>query len=152
MPSYAIQCLPSTSSFTKNSQAFRLSLTGCKHSMRQTLKPSISAARLLPDSHSSVTNFADLKPTTRATIFMSYAFDWDRSITASLFFPRAHRSVVAPGLTKEAAVPATDIKQAITRKAAFIANPAAHTFKGEINDGEKNHHRRHQDSGGYRRP
>lgn len=38
------------------------------------------------------------------------------------------------GLTKESAVPATDIKQAITRKAAFTANPAAHTFKGEFHD------------------
>lgn len=50
------------------------------------LKPSISAARLLPDSHSSVTNFADLNPTTCATIFMSGAFDWDQSITASFIF------------------------------------------------------------------
>ena len=50
------------------------------------------------------------------------------------FFHGRTVSVVAHGLTKESAVPATDIKQAITRKAAFTANPAAHTFKGEIND------------------
>ena len=50
------------------------------------------------------------------------------------FFHGRTVSVVAHGLTKEAAVPAADIKQAITRKAAFVANPAAHTFKGEIND------------------
>ena len=43
-------------------------------------------------------------------------------------------SVVAHGLTKEAAVPATDIKHAMARKAAFTANPAAHTFTGVIND------------------
>ena len=30
--------------------------------------------------------------------------------------------------------PAVQIKQAIARKAAFTANPATHTFKGEIND------------------
>ena len=50
------------------------------------------------------------------------------------FFHGRTVSVVAHGLTKEAAVPATDIKQAIARKAAFSANPVAHTFKGEIND------------------
>jgi hypothetical protein len=31
-------------------------------------------------------------------------------------------------------VPATDIKRAITRKAAFASNPTAHTFKGAINE------------------
>ena len=82
----AIQCLPSTSSFTKNSQGFRLSLAGCEHLTRQTLKPSISDAQLLRDSSSSVMNFADLKPTTYATISMSCAFDWDRSITDSFIF------------------------------------------------------------------
>lgn len=56
------------------------------------------------------------------------------------FFHRRTVSVVAHGLTKEFAVPATDIKQAIIRKAAFTANPAAHTFKGEINDAQKDHH------------
>lgn len=50
------------------------------------------------------------------------------------FFHGRTVSVVAHGLTKESAVPATDIKQAIARKAAFTANPATHTFKGEIND------------------
>ena len=43
-------------------------------------------------------------------------------------------SVVAHGLTKESAVPTSDLKQAISRKAAFTANPAAHTFKGEANN------------------
>jgi len=50
------------------------------------------------------------------------------------FFQGRTVSVVAHGLAKESAVPAIDIKQAITRKAAFTANPAAHTFKGETND------------------
>jgi hypothetical protein len=31
-------------------------------------------------------------------------------------------------------VPPLNINQAIARKAAFTANPATHTFKGEIND------------------
>jgi hypothetical protein len=35
-------------------------------------------------------------------------------------------------LTKEAAVPAADINRAIASKAAFVANPTAHTFTGEI--------------------
>ncbi len=86
--------------------------------MRPTPEPTINAVLPSPDSHSLVTNFADLKPTTCATISMS--FFYGRTV-----------SVVAHGLTKEAAVPATDIKQAISRKAAFIANPAADTFKGE---------------------
>ena len=50
------------------------------------------------------------------------------------FFHGRTVAVVAHGLTKESAVPATDIKQAIARKAAFAANPATHTFKGESND------------------
>ena len=50
------------------------------------------------------------------------------------FFHGRTVSVVAHGLTKEAVVPAASINQAIARKAAFTANPSAHTFKGEIND------------------
>jgi hypothetical protein len=50
------------------------------------------------------------------------------------FFHGQTVSVVAHGLTKEAAVPATDIKRAIARKSAFITNPSAHTFRGEIDD------------------
>ena len=37
----------------------------------------------ISDSHFLVTNFVDPKPTTCETTFMSYVFDWDRSITAS---------------------------------------------------------------------
>jgi phage-related protein len=50
------------------------------------------------------------------------------------FFHSRAVSVVAHGLTKESEVPAIEIKRAIVRKAAFTANPAAHTFRGEIND------------------
>ena len=50
------------------------------------------------------------------------------------FFHGRTVSVVTHGLTKESAVPATDIKQAIIRKTAFTANPVARTFKGETND------------------
>ena len=50
------------------------------------------------------------------------------------FFHGRAVSVVAHGLTKEAAVPAASINQAIARKLAFIANPSVHTFRGEIND------------------
>lgn len=50
------------------------------------------------------------------------------------FFQGRTISVVAHGLTKEATVPATDIKHAIARKVAYTANPTAHTFKGEIDD------------------
>lgn len=48
------------------------------------------------------------------------------------FFHQRTVSVVAHGLTKEAAVPATDIHRAIARKSAHAINPAAHTFKGVI--------------------
>jgi putative component of toxin-antitoxin plasmid stabilization module len=50
------------------------------------------------------------------------------------FFHGQTISVIAHGLTKEAAVPATDIKRAIARKAAFITNPIIHTYRGEIDD------------------
>jgi phage-related protein len=50
------------------------------------------------------------------------------------FFHGQTASVIAHGLTKEAAVPASDIKRAIARKSAFVANPTVHTFKGEIYD------------------
>ncbi len=50
------------------------------------------------------------------------------------FFHGRTISVVAHGLTKEADVPATDIRRAITRKGAFAINPIIHTFLGEIED------------------
>ncbi len=50
------------------------------------------------------------------------------------FFHGRTISVVAHGLTKEATVPAVEIERAKGRKAAFDANPIAHTYEGEIND------------------
>jgi phage-related protein len=50
------------------------------------------------------------------------------------FFHGRTISVVAHALTKEADVPATDINRAIARKTSFAASPAAHTFKGDIDD------------------
>ena len=50
------------------------------------------------------------------------------------FFHGRTVSVVSYGLTKEASVPATDINRAISAKAEFTANPAAHTFRGETDD------------------
>ena len=50
------------------------------------------------------------------------------------FFHGRTICVVAHGLTKESAIPATDLRQAMARKAAFIANPTNHTFEGETND------------------
>ncbi len=50
------------------------------------------------------------------------------------FFHGQTVSVIAHGLTKEAAVPAADVKRARARKAAFITNPTAHTYRGEIDD------------------
>ena len=47
------------------------------------------------------------------------------------FFHGRTVSVVAQGLTKEAAVSAAEINRAVVRKSAFIANPTAHTFTGE---------------------
>jgi putative component of toxin-antitoxin plasmid stabilization module len=48
------------------------------------------------------------------------------------FFHGRTVSVVAHGLTKEAAVPAVDINRAIALKSVYTANPIAHTFRGEI--------------------
>src|ERR1700676_4816660 len=50
------------------------------------------------------------------------------------FFHGQTVSVIAHGLTKEAAVAAIDIKRAVIRKSAFTANPTVHTFKGEVYD------------------
>jgi hypothetical protein len=55
------------------------------------------------------------------------------------FFYGQTVSVIAHGLTKEAAVPPADIKRAIVRKIAFTANPTAHTFRGEIEDAQEDH-------------
>ena len=54
------------------------------------------------------------------------------------FFHGRSISVVAHGLTKEDAVPVTDINRAIARKTAFSANPTAHIFTGEATDEKEN--------------
>jgi hypothetical protein len=103
--------------------------------MRQISKPTTSAGLLLPVWRFLGTNFADRKPTICAMASMNCESAWVRSTTAfSTFFYGQTVSVISHGLTKEAAVPAADIKRAISRKAAFAANPTAHTFKGEIHD------------------
>jgi phage-related protein len=56
------------------------------------------------------------------------------------FFHGRTVAVVAHGLTKEAAVPAIDINRAILRKAAFAANPTAHTYAGELTDEKEENH------------
>ena len=50
------------------------------------------------------------------------------------FFDGQTVSVIACGLTKEAAIPPADIKRAIACKVAFTTSPIIHTFKGEIDD------------------
>jgi hypothetical protein len=81
------------------------------------------------------TNCAGRKPIICAMASMSCECAQARSITVcSTFFHGRTVSVIAHGLTKEAAVPATDIKRAIIRKFVFTANPTVHTFKGEIYD------------------
>ena len=45
------------------------------------------------------------------------------------FFHGQGVAVLAHSLTKEAAVPVTDIERAIRRKAAFEQDPEAHTYK-----------------------
>lgn len=48
------------------------------------------------------------------------------------FFHGQNIAVVAHGLTKEAAIPATDLARALVRKSAYCANPAIHSFIGDI--------------------
>lgn len=50
------------------------------------------------------------------------------------FFHERTICVVAHGCTKEDVVPPADINRTIARKSAFITNPTAHIFKGEIED------------------
>jgi phage-related protein len=50
------------------------------------------------------------------------------------FFHGPMLCVVAHGLTKEAAVPAADLKRAQARKAAFATAPAYHTFNAALDD------------------
>jgi putative component of toxin-antitoxin plasmid stabilization module len=48
------------------------------------------------------------------------------------FFHGRHVAVLASAITKENEIPAVDIKRALERKRVFVANPAAHTFIGDI--------------------
>jgi phage-related protein len=48
------------------------------------------------------------------------------------FFTGQDAVVVSHGLTKQAAVPTTDIERAIVRRKKFAANPRAHTMKTEL--------------------
>ncbi len=48
------------------------------------------------------------------------------------FFHGKNVAVLAHCLTKEREIPAADLKRAIDRKKAFIANPARHTHQKEL--------------------
>jgi phage-related protein len=48
------------------------------------------------------------------------------------FFHGREVAVLAHAITKENEIPATEINRALERKRAFVANPAAHTFIGNI--------------------
>jgi putative component of toxin-antitoxin plasmid stabilization module len=48
------------------------------------------------------------------------------------FFHGRTVCVMAHGLTKEAAIPNADLQRALARKAAFTAQPALHTYHGEL--------------------
>jgi phage-related protein len=50
------------------------------------------------------------------------------------FFYGQNVAIVAHGFTKEGAVPPVEINRAVARKQAFMANPAPHTFEGELGD------------------
>jgi phage-related protein len=48
------------------------------------------------------------------------------------FFHGRNVAVLAHAITKENEIPVVEINRAIERKQAFVANPAAHTFIGDI--------------------
>src|SRR5882762_1345976 len=48
------------------------------------------------------------------------------------FFHGRNVSVLAHAITKENEIPVVEINRAVERKRTFIANPAAHTFTGDI--------------------
>jgi phage-related protein len=48
------------------------------------------------------------------------------------FFHGRNVAVLAHAITKEDEIPAAEIKRALERKRAFVANPPAHTFIGDI--------------------
>ena len=50
------------------------------------------------------------------------------------FFHGRDVAVLAHAITKENEIPVNEIKRALEWKRAFVANPAAHTFIGDIED------------------
>lgn len=50
------------------------------------------------------------------------------------FFHGQDAAIVAHGFTKEGAVPPVEIRRADDRKQAFITDPIAHTFEGNLDD------------------
>jgi phage-related protein len=48
------------------------------------------------------------------------------------FFHGRDAAVLAHAITKENEIPVIDINRALERKRAFVANPSAHTFIGDI--------------------
>ena len=50
------------------------------------------------------------------------------------FFHGQNVAILAHGLTKEGAVPGIEIDRAFIRKEAFMTEPRAHTFEGELAD------------------
>ena len=48
------------------------------------------------------------------------------------FFHGRDVAVLAHAITKENEIPANELKRALERKRMFVANPAAHTFIGDI--------------------
>jgi phage-related protein len=48
------------------------------------------------------------------------------------FFHGRDAAVLAHAITKENEIPVVDINRALERKRAFVANPTAHTFIGDI--------------------
>ena len=43
--------------------------------------------------------------------------------------------MLAHAITKESEIPMVEINRALDRKRLFVANPAAHTYVGDIEDG-----------------
>ena len=48
------------------------------------------------------------------------------------FFHGRNIAVLAHAITKEAEIPNTEINRALERKRRFVANPAAHTYVGDL--------------------
>ena len=50
------------------------------------------------------------------------------------FFHGRDVAVVAHAITKENEIPGSEINRALERKRAFVANPAAHAFIGDLDN------------------